>query len=412
MLKRMSVLVLTLLMACGTAYAAAGGDLKIGTTKAGAKVTVDRVITEGKALVTVADAKKKPLIGLGVQDFTVSKGAKKGRVVSVQSVAEVQEVPLNIVMVLDNSYSMDERDAITPLLAGVDKVLNVVRPIDKVQVVVFDSKLTTKVGNRDLHVQTFASSDVNALREFVTKAYTQEKITSKTYLYDGIMTGVNLIANTPADNPRVLIIFTDGEDLNSTVKKADVVKAADAAGKFNAYVIDYMPGAEPNKDLAKFADAHHGKIWKTQSVTDMVPIWEKLALTIDFAYILTYEFTPKPVVMVFPEAALFDFDKAELKPEGKKQINAYREKAKAQLGRADKIKVSGHTDNKGSADYNMKLSQQRAAAVSEYLKSIGVDPGKIEASGEGMSRPIADNRTKEGQAKNRRVEIEIVGVEK
>ncbi len=83
--------------------------------------------------------------------------------------------------------------------------------------------------------------------------------------------------------------------------------------------------------------------------------------------------------MVFPEAALFDFDKAELKPEGKKQINAYREKAKAQLGRADKIKVSGHTDNKGSADYNMKLSQQRAAAVSEYLKSIGVDPGKIEA---------------------------------
>ncbi len=242
MLKRMSVLVLTLLMACGTAYAAAGGDLKIGTTKAGAKVTVDRVITEGKALVTVADAKKKPLIGLGVQDFTVSKGAKKGRVVSVQSVAEVQEVPLNIVMVLDNSYSMDERDAITPLLAGVDKVLNVVRPIDKVQVVVFDSKLTTKVGNRDLHVQTFASSDVNALREFVTKAYTQEKITSKTYLYDGIITGVNLITNTPADNPRVLIIFTDGEDLNSTVKKADVVKAADAAGKFNAYVIDYMPG--------------------------------------------------------------------------------------------------------------------------------------------------------------------------
>ena len=77
----------------------------------------------------------------------------------MQSVAEVQDVPVNIVMVLDNSYSMDERDAITPLLDGVDKVLNVVRPIDQVQVVVFDNKLTTKVGNRDLHVQTFASSN-------------------------------------------------------------------------------------------------------------------------------------------------------------------------------------------------------------------------------------------------------------
>ena len=48
----MSVLVITLLMACGTAFAAAGGDLKIGTTKAGAKVTVDRIITEGKVLVS------------------------------------------------------------------------------------------------------------------------------------------------------------------------------------------------------------------------------------------------------------------------------------------------------------------------------------------------------------------------
>ena len=60
----------------------------------------------------------------------------------------------------------------------------------------------------------------------------------------------------------------------------------------------------------------------------------------------------------------------------------------------------------------MKLSQQRAEAVSDYLKSIGVDPGKMEVVGEGMSRPMADNRTKEGRAKNRRVEVEVVGLEK
>jgi len=400
------------LFAGGTVFAAADADLKIGTTKSGAKVTVDRSITAGKVLVSVDDAKKKPLIGLGVQDFTVSQGTKKGRVVSVQSVAEVQDVPLNIVMVLDNSFSMEQRDAIKELLAGVDKVLNVIRPIDKVQVVVFDSKLTTKVGKRDLHVQTFASSDAGELRAFVTKAYSKEKITSSTYLNDAVMTGVDLIANTPADNPRVLIIFTDGEDLNSKVKRQEVVKAANAAGKFNAYVIDYMPGEAPDKHLAKFADAHRGKIWKATSDVEMVPIWEKLAKTIDYSYILTYEFTPKPVVMVFPEAALFDFDKAELKPEGKDKVKAYREKAKTQLSRADKIKISGHTDNKGTADYNMKLSKQRAEAVSNYLKSIGVDPGKIEVAGEGMSKPVADNRTKEGQAKNRRVEVEIVGMGK
>jgi OOP family OmpA-OmpF porin len=116
--------------------------------------------------------------------------------------------------------------------------------------------------------------------------------------------------------------------------------------------------------------------------------------------------------MVFDEVALFGFDKAELKPAGQEQIKAYREKAKAELSRADKIRISGHTDNTGAADYNMKLSQRRAEAVRDYLKSIGVDANKMEVIGEGMSRPIADNRTKEGQAKNRRAEVEVTGLEK
>ena len=59
----------------------------------------------------------------------------------------------------------------------------------------------------------------------------------------------------------------------------------------------------------------------------------------------------------------------------------------------------------------MKLSQQRADAVSDYLKSIGVTT-KIEVVGEGLTRPIFDNRTKEGRAQNRRVEVEVYGLEK
>ena len=57
MLKKLCFTMLAL-FACGTAFAATGGDLKIGTTKSGAKVTVDRIITEGKALVSVNDAKR------------------------------------------------------------------------------------------------------------------------------------------------------------------------------------------------------------------------------------------------------------------------------------------------------------------------------------------------------------------
>jgi OOP family OmpA-OmpF porin len=116
--------------------------------------------------------------------------------------------------------------------------------------------------------------------------------------------------------------------------------------------------------------------------------------------------------MVFEEAALFDFDKADLKPEGKEQLKAYREKAQADLSRADKVRITGYTDNTGTADYNTKLSLQRAEAVRDYLISIGVDPKKMEVSGAGETKPIADNTTKEGREKNRRVEIEVTGLGK
>ena len=81
-------------------------------------------------------------------------------------------------------------------------------------------------------------------------------------------------------------------------------------------------------------------------------------------------------IVMFPEGALFDFDKADLKPAGQEQLKAYREQAKAELSSAGKIKITGHTDNSGSAEHNMKLSLQRAEAVRDYLVSLGVDPTK------------------------------------
>jgi OmpA-OmpF porin, OOP family len=117
-------------------------------------------------------------------------------------------------------------------------------------------------------------------------------------------------------------------------------------------------------------------------------------------------------VMKFDEAALFEVDKADLKPEGKEQLNAYREKAKAELSSAQKVKVVGYTDNTGTAEHNSKLSQQRAEVVRDYLVSIGVDSKKVEAVGAASANPIADNSTQEGRARNRRVEIEVTGLGK
>jgi outer membrane protein OmpA-like peptidoglycan-associated protein len=69
--------------------------------------------------------------------------------------------------------------------------------------------------------------------------------------------------------------------------------------------------------------------------------------------------------------------------------------------------IEGHTDSKGNDDFNMKLSRDRAASVEKYIESKGIDEMRISSIGYGETKPIADNETEEGRAKNRRVELVI-----
>jgi len=101
--------------------------------------------------------------------------------------------------------------------------------------------------------------------------------------------------------------------------------------------------------------------------------------------------------------ANFDFNKATLKPECKVKLD----EAVALMGKhADlRVSVEGHTDAIGSDAFNQKLSERRADAVVGYLTSKGVAASRLVAKGFGKTRPVADNKTEEGRAKNRRVEI-------
>ncbi|CKS36101.1 outer membrane protein OmpA [Mycobacterium tuberculosis] len=69
----------------------------------------------------------------------------------------------------------------------------------------------------------------------------------------------------------------------------------------------------------------------------------------------------------------------------------------------------GHTDSIGTVAYNQRLSVRRAEAVKAFLVSKGIERNRVYTEGKGKSQPVADNKTKEGRAKNRRVEIEVVG---
>lgn len=125
---------------------------------------------------------------------------------------------------------------------------------------------------------------------------------------------------------------------------------------------------------------------------------------------------PKPVAppaptsekVTFAADAFFDFDKAVLKPDAKVKLDDMASKLKGI--NLEVVIAVGHTDAVGSDEYNQKLSVKRAEAVKAYLVSNGgIENNRVYTEGKGKKQPVADNKTADGRAQNRRVEIEVVG---
>jgi len=118
-----------------------------------------------------------------------------------------------------------------------------------------------------------------------------------------------------------------------------------------------------------------------------VPLYDRLASD---GKIITYGIT-------------FDVGKSTIKPESMTEINRI-----AQLMKDNpdlKFSVEGHTDNTGNATSNQTLSEARSKAVLDKLVEMGISNDRLKSAGKGQTKPIADNSTDEGRAKNRRVEF-------
>jgi len=112
------------------------------------------------------------------------------------------------------------------------------------------------------------------------------------------------------------------------------------------------------------------------------------------------------IIVKFDSGILFDFDKTDLKPDAQANIAKLVENLNDNPD--TDILVIGHTDNKGTDQYNQGLSERRAKSVKSYAVSQGLASRRVETEGKSFHEPIADNDTEAGRAQNRRVEIVIV----
>ena len=120
---------------------------------------------------------------------------------------------------------------------------------------------------------------------------------------------------------------------------------------------------------------------------------------------------PKVVKLTYATDTLFDFDKSVIKPEGRQLLDGLVGKINKEFN-LEVIIAVGHTDSIGTDAYNLKLGQRRAEAVKAYLVTRGIEKTRVYTDSKGERQPIADNKTAQGRAKNRRVEIEVVGTAK
>lgn len=135
---------------------------------------------------------------------------------------------------------------------------------------------------------------------------------------------------------------------------------------------------------------------------------------LDLAKTTTYKELTRDLYMVIPRAGatvtlnniFFEFGKAALRPESNAELDRLVEYL--HVSPTIELEIAGHTDNVGSAQKNLRLSQERARAVRDYLIAKDADPKKLKSVGYGMTKPVASNATDEGRQQNRRVEFTIL----
>ncbi|MGD8797678.1 MAG: OmpA family protein [Desulfobacterales bacterium] len=410
-----------------------------------AKLT-HQVINETRMLVTVKDSENNPIKGLTAENFVIKRDNKKARIESVEFLETSEFVPLNIVLVVDNSYSMKERRAIKPLLSALDDFFSSLRPIDNVSVVVFSKKEGMQIKAYNLHAKSYHSKFLPEMKTFLNEAF-DEGLSGRTYLYEAMVAGLSIIREMPPEDNKFLVVFSDGEDLNSDFESYVVDSEAHGIENFETFAIDYMPGQKKDKFLKSFVETHNGQIWKAHSEAELLPIFKSFSSTLLSRYVVSYKFLDPPSGTLSLEPARLNLDMLTLLDgspvlnqvffeTGKSDIPdnyvllkdrahtaAFHEKMLTRaidryknvlniVGRKMtevpevQIRIIGCNSDAGVEKGNLELSKARATSVKNYLASVwGVDSARMTVEARNLPTQPAPAGMVGSRAENQRVDM-------
>ena len=405
MQKMGAILTICFLAGLLVAGGATADELQVLIPEQSAQISFQS-LDESRLLVSVTDPEGNPIRDLKPSDFVVGSGIRKAKILKAEPFESNEEVPLNIVLVVDNSFSMLDRQAVKPLLAALDAFFDTVRAIDNVQAVVFKGGDPIAVKHRGLHVERFKSSSPNELKAFFRQAY-DKGMTGKTYLHEAILAGLDLVKKMPSEEQKFLIVFSDGEDLNSKYDIDEIEIEAFGIKNFDVYCVDYMPKPKLDEFLSAFSNEHGGRIWKAKSASEILPIFEEFTSTLMYRYVITYDL-PNPLNLQPTELSfdiltttngepitnrIFFQTGSSVIPQkfvqfpGKFQADAFDEiRVMSSLDRyfnllniagqrlrenpASRIQIKGGVSDAAAEKVIVDLAGQRARAVKTYLSDI------------------------------------------
>lgn len=334
-------------------------------------------------------------------------------------------IPYNIVLTVDYSGSMTA--VMDAIYTGINLFVNLKMDYDKIGITSFNKDFDLKV--------PLIRDKQEILNLFNSKK--NQGIGLFSAVYDAVWKNIQLFENTSEEIPRVLVIFSDGDDNYSKKEIGDLIEKAKEQ-KIHIFSVAF--GYSKDENLRYMAKYTGGKFYKAYSKEDLISIFRDIYMSLRYFYLITYH-PPKywgnhkvksyvsvsgrndslyaeaeyntsglmpwdKIGTAFTRPILFDFNKSEIKPESAPILD---EIADVMLSDPKvKLEIQGHTDNIGGVEYNLTLSEARAKAVYDALVSRGVEPSRLRYRGFGFSRPITTNDTEEGRAKNRRTEFVVL----